>query len=840
MPDPEKVQEALEAASRAPGGQREAAARAACGDDASLLAEVLRLLPFATTGDGRLDPPATVVRAAGAAAGPDLRAGRVLAHRFEIVRVVGSGGQGWVAEAKDRIEETTIAVKFLRGLSAAALSRVRAETAALRWLQIPGVVRHIADGLDGPDYWAAMELVEGRPFPGAAGPLSWEVLAPSALRLLDAVARIHAAGVVHGDLKPSNVLVCDDGRVVVLDLGLAAAAGDRFDEGRTSSGGTPGYIAPEVSIGGTSTSASDVYSCGALLFEALTGDLPGVSPDLSRLPEFVRTAVAPMLDRDPARRPQTVADAIRRLDPHPPRRPGRWTRAAMRRLFGGIEVYHHLRTDAAAELWVRTGGDPSAVEDELASWLRSGLARIQGGRIHVDRAALERLSRLPMTHPDLALPRPRTPAQRAIDSYMRALQSEDPALVAAAALSSGTQLVGAGRIEAALTIFDEGASAALAASDIARLHDILLESVRAAIPTSSWANCARARWTVDRIGLDDVFSRALSDVAGAGADGCRGQWADALQRVEPIARRGPTRCRGVAGLVYCAAGGIVRGLPTRLRIARQSLAWAGRHGTAREFFDASLALARAHLMAGNSRESLRLARAAVDLAADDWDRMRAVHLVAMSLLLLGDFAAAATAGRAERRMARRARRPGDEAAAHLIEFEAAIRSGGTPRITMAEVEAVDALGQSVFAIGYRMSVGAAAWRTGRSVLAQRITGEPVERRRVPQADLASLIRSALACAIRGSAESEYVRALAERIALRGAPAVVAQTLALLAWAAPTERAWLQERFRRLKLPPTRIERRILRETMSLDEAKAILDGRPPENFPRLVAGSARS
>src|SRR5690606_16151984 len=118
-----------------------------------------------------------------------------------------------------------------------------------------------------------MDLVEGAPFPGRDLPVPWHALRPMARGLLTVVGRIHAAGVMHLDLKPANVLVTAAGDVVILDLGLAGGPALGGAAGQAALAGTERYMAPEQRRG-AGVPQSDLFAVGVMLWEALTGSLP--------------------------------------------------------------------------------------------------------------------------------------------------------------------------------------------------------------------------------------------------------------------------------------------------------------------------------------------------------------------------------------------------------------------------------------------------------------------------------------------------------------------------------------------------------------------------------------
>ncbi|WP_242342149.1 protein kinase domain-containing protein [Anaeromyxobacter terrae] len=275
-----------------------------------------------------------------------LRPGAVVG-RFELVREIGRGGFGVVYEARDRELGRSVAFKAVRAGERASLQeeRLLREAEAAARLSHPNIVTLFDAGRCEHGPYLVLELLRGETL---AARLSGEPLAPrDALRIASEVAsaleHAHARGVVHRDLAPGNVFVCDDGRVKVLDFGLSHAFGRR-----RISGGTPGYMAPEQWRGAPEDERTDVYALGVLLYRMLAGALPfpddedGVAtagpkpaPAL-RVPgaPAIGALVARMLAKDPVDRPRDgaeVAAALDALRSEPGRTPGAAPTPARRR-----------------------------------------------------------------------------------------------------------------------------------------------------------------------------------------------------------------------------------------------------------------------------------------------------------------------------------------------------------------------------------------------------------------------------------------------------------------------------------------------------------------------------
>ena len=297
--------------------------------------------------------------------------------RFELRRRLGAGAFGVVYEAFDRERGTAVALKTLRHASEEALYRLKREFRSLADIAHPNLAALYELLSDGDQWFFTMELVHGKPFhdyislggedAGAASEVSLESADPAAVtaslpgddggagqtaaerspaerparflpeRLRAALRQaaagiraLHAAGKLHRDIKSSNVLVARSGRVVLLDFGLVTEASLADIDESMAMAGTPTYMSPEQAAGEPVSEASDWYSFGVMLYEALTGQSPfaGGSSDIMRekqrreprppgelvpgLPEDLERLCRELLRRDPRRRPDG-AEVLRRL-----------------------------------------------------------------------------------------------------------------------------------------------------------------------------------------------------------------------------------------------------------------------------------------------------------------------------------------------------------------------------------------------------------------------------------------------------------------------------------------------------------------------------------------------
>ncbi|GLW07373.1 hypothetical protein Misp01_25030 [Microtetraspora sp. NBRC 13810] len=260
--------------------------------------------------------------------------GARLAYRYVLLRPLGSGGMGTVWLARDEMLDREVAVKEMRvpegGERAGAelVARVMREAEVMARLRHPAIVA-VHDVLveDGRP-WIVMERLHGRNLDdelAAHGPLPPIRAAGIGARVLEALAAAHAHDVQHRDVKPGNVFLTNDDRVVLTDFGIARSADQPTLTHGSQVIGTPGFIAPERLAGDQGGPAADLWSLGATLFTALEGAPPysGSPADVVRAvlaghPRFPRSggplaALVPwLMARDPALRPD-AGTALRLL-----------------------------------------------------------------------------------------------------------------------------------------------------------------------------------------------------------------------------------------------------------------------------------------------------------------------------------------------------------------------------------------------------------------------------------------------------------------------------------------------------------------------------------------------
>jgi len=275
--------------------------------------------------------------------------GRVLSDRFRLEERIGSGAMGYVYRASDLRDGGGAAVKVLRPELMAdwsLIKRFMREARAAQAIESPHVVRILDYGESGDDVlFIAMELLEGESLAARlqrVGAVPAAEAAHVARSIAAALTAAHAAGVVHRDLKPDNVVVSPEGQAKVVDFGIARivegsrAASDMVSH-LTIAGtlmGTPLYMSPEAAARRSAGPPADVYALGVITFEMLTGAPPFVHEDLIRVigmhlrvppprledaapqlraPASLSTLLLALMAKEPTQRP-AAAEALERFD----------------------------------------------------------------------------------------------------------------------------------------------------------------------------------------------------------------------------------------------------------------------------------------------------------------------------------------------------------------------------------------------------------------------------------------------------------------------------------------------------------------------------------------------
>lgn len=281
-------------------------------------------------------------------------------HDFEIVRPLGAGSMGTVYVARDRRLGRLVAIKFIAdtGSDPHARRRFAREARALARCQHPNVVSLFRVGAIGERPYLVCELISGYRLDAVIHPLQWRDAASIAVGLARAVAAAHARGVIHCDIKPSNVMISDDGVVKLLDFGLAMFHDDGRDPGPIlevgTVVGTPRYMAPELWSGTFATPRTDLYSLGLVLHELVIGPIRDrLTLDVSGLPPPLVHVIDDCLRTDPGERPTSAADVRDALEllaapgpirwlPNAPTGDETWV-ADLRELIGDLATHDGVR-----------------------------------------------------------------------------------------------------------------------------------------------------------------------------------------------------------------------------------------------------------------------------------------------------------------------------------------------------------------------------------------------------------------------------------------------------------------------------------------------------------------
>ena len=256
--------------------------------------------------------------------------------RYELGDELGTGGMASVFRAKDTELRRDVAVKVLFPHLAKKdeiTRRFQREARAAAVLEHPNILRVYDVGASaGTPPFIVMELVRGqslREVIEAHGAMLAELVACTGALLCEALAVAHAAGIVHRDVKPGNVMLADDGRLLLADFGVARLDDD--DSLVTKSGallGTPSFMAPEQALGNPVDARSDLYSVGASLYQLATGGVPFTGPTAKIVADASRGAATPALRRRPAVGVELSRFIERMMSPDPGKRPATAAAAA--------------------------------------------------------------------------------------------------------------------------------------------------------------------------------------------------------------------------------------------------------------------------------------------------------------------------------------------------------------------------------------------------------------------------------------------------------------------------------------------------------------------------------
>ena len=290
-----RLDELYHAVLEQPEEERDAFLCAACGGDEELRREILSLLRFdGLAGFFDKSPVEIAARLEEAiqdapldAPSDEPQSGQIIS-RYQLLSLLGEGGMGKVYRAKDTLLDREVAIKIMLQHLAGrdeALARFKVEAKAVAALSHPNILAIYDFGTEDGVTFAVMELLAGETLRGhlARTTLDWPKAVEYGLALAEGLAAAHTKGIVHGDLKPENIFLTQDGQLKILDFGLARMKRDAFaqDTGPLASKdivtrpgvvmGTVGYMSPEQLRGEVAEASGDIFSFGCVLYEMVAG-----------------------------------------------------------------------------------------------------------------------------------------------------------------------------------------------------------------------------------------------------------------------------------------------------------------------------------------------------------------------------------------------------------------------------------------------------------------------------------------------------------------------------------------------------------------------------------------
>ena len=269
----------------------------------------------------------------------DSNIGKKLDGRYELLELIGVGGMADIYRAHDIVEDRIVAVKILKTEFAGSeefLRRFRNESKAIALLSHPNIVKIYDVGFTDKVQFIVMEYVDGitlTDYIEQQGVLKWRDAVHFTVQILKALQHAHDRGIVHRDIKSSNVMLLADGTIKVMDFGIARFNRENNKTVSEKTIGSVHYISPEQARGDITDERSDIYSVGVALYEMLTGKKPfdGDSPVSialmhmqstpkkpteinSTIPEGLEQIVLRAMQKDPAQRYQTAGEMIKDLE----------------------------------------------------------------------------------------------------------------------------------------------------------------------------------------------------------------------------------------------------------------------------------------------------------------------------------------------------------------------------------------------------------------------------------------------------------------------------------------------------------------------------------------------
>lgn len=269
----------------------------------------------------------------------DSNIGKKLDGRYELLELIGVGGMADIYRARDIVEDRIVAVKILKTEFAGSeefLRRFRNESKAIALLSHPNIVKIYDVGFTDKVQFIVMEYVDGitlTDYIEQQGVLKWRDAVHFTIQILKALQHAHDRGIVHRDIKSSNIMLLSDGTIKVMDFGIARFNRENNKTVSEKTIGSVHYISPEQARGDITDERSDIYSVGVALYEMLTGKKPfdGDTPvsialmhmqSTPKKPSEINSTIAEGLEqivmramqKDPAQRYQTAGEMIKDLE----------------------------------------------------------------------------------------------------------------------------------------------------------------------------------------------------------------------------------------------------------------------------------------------------------------------------------------------------------------------------------------------------------------------------------------------------------------------------------------------------------------------------------------------